>query len=117
MPKKSSNSSSSRCSFCDKPQEWVTRLIAGPNVFICNECVALCEQIIAEESPSSQASTPNKPPQHARRPDLPTYLCSFCGKNQDQVARLIAGPNRVYVCDKCIVLCREILNEQPGSSQ
>ena len=31
-----------------------------------------------------------------------TYLCSFCGKNQDQVLRLIAGPRGVYVCDECI---------------
>ncbi len=31
-----------------------------------------------------------------------TYLCSFCGKNQDQVQRLIAGPEMVYVCDECV---------------
>lgn len=31
-----------------------------------------------------------------------TYLCSFCGKNQDQVQHLIAGPKMVYVCDECI---------------
>lgn len=39
-----------RCSFCGKPQEKVKRLIAGPGaVFICNECVALCQEIIDEE--------------------------------------------------------------------
>lgn len=31
-----------------------------------------------------------------------TYLCSFCGKNQDEVARLIAGPGGVYICDECV---------------
>lgn len=31
-----------------------------------------------------------------------TYLCSFCGKNQAQVLRLVAGPRGVYVCDECI---------------
>lgn len=31
-----------------------------------------------------------------------TYNCSFCGKHQDQVQRLIAGPGSVYVCDECI---------------
>lgn len=31
-----------------------------------------------------------------------TYICSFCGKDQDQVRRLIAGPGGVYVCDECI---------------
>ena len=40
------------CSFCNKPQAQVKRLIAGPDqVFICDECVTLCEQIISEENP------------------------------------------------------------------
>jgi len=37
--------------------------------------------------------------------------CSFCGKSQDQVKRLIAGPN-VYICDECIELCQEIISEE-----
>lgn len=40
-----------------------------------------------------------------------TLKCSFCGKTQDQVKRLIAGPN-VYICDECIELCNEILEEE-----
>lgn len=40
--------------------------------------------------------------------------CSFCGKSQDQVRRLVAGPN-VYICDECIELCNEILVEEVGS--
>ena len=40
------------CSFCGKPQESVKRLIAGPSkIFICNECVGRCEQIIADDQP------------------------------------------------------------------
>ncbi|MGM0396080.1 MAG: ATP-dependent Clp protease ATP-binding subunit ClpX [Bacillota bacterium] len=38
-----------RCSFCGKPQDQVKRLIAGPNVYICNECIELCQEIIDEE--------------------------------------------------------------------
>lgn len=38
-----------RCSFCGKPQDQVRRLIAGPNVYICNECIELCQEIIEEE--------------------------------------------------------------------
>jgi len=38
-----------RCSFCGKPQEEVKKLIAGPSVFICDECVELCREIISEE--------------------------------------------------------------------
>ncbi len=37
--------------------------------------------------------------------------CSFCGKNQEQVRRLIAGPN-VYICDECVELCDEIIQEE-----
>lgn len=40
-----------------------------------------------------------------------TLKCSFCGKSQEQVKRLIAGPN-VYICDECIELCNEILEEE-----
>lgn len=37
------------CSFCGKPQDQVRRLVAGPGVYICDECIALCEDIIREE--------------------------------------------------------------------
>ena len=45
-----------------------------------------------------------------------TYNCSFCGKNQDQVRRLIAGPGAVYICDECVELCREIIQEDSSGS-
>ena len=38
-----------RCSFCGKTQDQVKRLVAGPNVFICNECIELCEEILGDE--------------------------------------------------------------------
>ena len=37
------------CSFCGKGQKEVKKLIAGPNVYICDECIQLCNDIIAEE--------------------------------------------------------------------
>ena len=37
--------------------------------------------------------------------------CSFCGKSQDQVKKLIAGPG-VYICDECVELCNEIIDEE-----
>jgi ATP-dependent Clp protease ATP-binding subunit ClpX len=37
--------------------------------------------------------------------------CSFCGKSQRQVRKLIAGPG-VYICDECIELCNEIIDEE-----
>jgi ATP-dependent Clp protease ATP-binding subunit ClpX len=42
-----------RCSFCGKHQRQVNKLIAGPGVYICNECVDLCVDIIAQERPKA----------------------------------------------------------------
>lgn len=47
----------------------------------------------------------------SRFDDRKQLKCSFCGKSQDQVKRLIAGPN-VYICDECIELCQEIIQEE-----
>ncbi len=43
-------------------------------------------------------------------------LCSFCGKSQDEVRKLIAGPS-VYICDECIQLCNEIIAEEYGDEK
>ncbi len=40
------------------------------------------------------------------------YRCSFCGKNQEQVHRLIAGPGGVYICDECVELCQQIISDE-----
>src|SRR5690554_2221966 len=42
--------------------------------------------------------------------------CSFCGKTQEQVRKLVAGPG-VYICDECIDLCAEIVEEELGIDQ
>ena len=44
------------------------------------------------------------------------YRCSFCNKGQEEVRRLIAGPNSVYICDECVQLCREIIEEEEPNS-
>ena len=38
--------------------------------------------------------------------------CSFCGKAQDQVRKLIAGPNGIYICDECVDICADIIEEE-----
>jgi ATP-dependent Clp protease ATP-binding subunit ClpX len=40
------------------------------------------------------------------------YLCSFCGRGQDEVQRLIAGPGTVFICDECVALCSAIIAEE-----
>ena len=50
MPKKSSETEVLKCSFCNKDQNNVKKLIAGPTVFICDECVEVCNDIIADDN-------------------------------------------------------------------
>ena len=46
------------------------------------------------------------------------YQCSFCGKSQNQVQRLIAGPDRAFICNECVALCSQIISEEsPNTSQ
>ena len=49
MSRSTTNGSSLRCSFCSKSQSEVRKLIAGPNVYICDECIEICTDIIDEE--------------------------------------------------------------------
>ena len=48
----------------------------------------------------------------AGRKNEEVVRCSFCGKTQSQVRRLIAGPNGAYICDECIEVCAEIIDEE-----
>ena len=50
---------------------------------------------------------------HNLEDDKELIRCSFCGKTQDQVRKIVAGPN-VYICDECINLCHEIVLEELG---
>ena len=47
-----------KCSFCGKPQEIVKKLIAGPGVYICDECIALCQDVLDEEIYDNEDNVP-----------------------------------------------------------
>jgi ATP-dependent Clp protease ATP-binding subunit ClpX len=62
MTEKKDHTTPLKCSFCGKGQEEVKKLIAGPSVYICNECVDLCNEIIAEEwEETKEAKVPRLP--------------------------------------------------------
>jgi ATP-dependent Clp protease ATP-binding subunit ClpX len=48
--------------------------------------------------------------------DNQKLTCSFCGKNQEDVKKLIAGPS-VYICDECVDLCNDIIEEEIKADQ
>ena len=63
------NKKSIRCSFCGKHQDQVSRIIAGPGAYICNECVALCNSILDDgeyDGPPDRRGHPRGDP-HPRR--------------------------------------------------
>ena len=64
MPKKDSGDEVLRCSFCNKDQNDVRKLIAGPTVFICDECVEVCNDIIADDN---RCSSSRRTPTRSRR--------------------------------------------------
>ncbi len=56
MTKKAGETDILRCSFCNKDQNDVRKLIAGPTVFICDECVEVCNDIIADDNKFDKAA-------------------------------------------------------------
>ncbi|MEO7761571.1 MAG: ATP-dependent Clp protease ATP-binding subunit ClpX [Betaproteobacteria bacterium] len=76
------------CSFCGKSQHEVRKLIAGPSVFICDECIELCNDIIKEEGDAAGAGQPAKdklPTPHEIRSILDQYVIG-----QDKAKRILA---------------------------
>jgi ATP-dependent Clp protease ATP-binding subunit ClpX len=83
---KSDNSKLLYCSFCGKSQHEVRKLIAGPNVFICDECVELCNDIIREEMEDKTPVTGSKLPKpHEIKQVLSEYVIG-----QEQAKKVLA---------------------------
>ena len=71
------------CSFCTKSQFEVVKLVAGPGVFICNECVDLCDQIIAEEAKREASCTDDVA--RSAEADTPPPLRPWDGLSDDDL--------------------------------
>ena len=83
------------CSFCGKSQHEVRKLIAGPSVFVCDECVELCNDIIREEMQEKSAGGGSKLPKPQEIKDVLAYLRVLVNP-ADEVAvlRIINTPPR-----------------------
>ena len=79
------------CSFCGKSQHEVRKLIAGPSVFICDECVELCNDIIQEEIEESSSPTQSThlPTPHEIHNILDEYVIG-----QKKAKRILSDKNR-----------------------
>ena len=89
-----------RCSFCGKRQEQVNRIIAGPNVYICNECVSLCNGIIQDELSPAHAPSLELPDTLPTPQEIKTYMDRYIiGQEQAKIALAVAVYNhykRIY---------------------
>lgn len=79
------------CSFCGKKQAECKKLIAGPGVFICDECTDLCNEIIGEES-SGKAPTPLERPERTEAQEIERMVGLHSSK--EQVDREVAAAVR-----------------------
>jgi ClpX C4-type zinc finger len=102
------------CTFCGKNQKQVTKLIAGPSVYICDGCVDLAKVVLSDGQPVSTEIAELT----AGPVDEPRTQCSFCGKRRDQVAGLVVGSVQTErkapaaICTECLDLCVEIVAEE-----
>ena len=90
-----------RCSFCDKKQEQVGRIIAGPNVYICNECVELCSSILHDEMHNGLNEQQLELPDTLPTPQqIKTYMDHYIiGQDDAKIALSVAVYNhykRIY---------------------
>jgi hypothetical protein len=97
-----------KCSFCGKRQEQVMKLIAGPGVYICNECVNKADEVVATGKADATPLSAMKPVGDDQ--DGSRVKCSFCGKRRHQASGL-AITGRVAICTECLSLCHEIIAE------
>jgi len=90
------------CSFCGQNQKQVRKLIAGPDVYICDRCISGALAVTAE--PGRTVSTPIATIRQARD-EAGAGPCSFCGKPRRQVAAM-ASAGDARICGECLGLCR-----------
>ena len=89
-----------RCSFCGKRQEQVNRIIAGPNVAICNECVELCAGILRDDMSVAQSPSFELPDTLPTPQEIKNYMDHYIiGQDNAKIALSVAVYNhykRIY---------------------
>lgn len=89
------------CSFCNKSQRDVRRLIAGPNVYICDECVDICLDILAEERKDRREASASKEAEGQRSwARSNASFCALC-RLPVTVAEAIVVEGRGLICKGC----------------
>ena len=91
------------CSFCNKDQSEVGMLVAGPGVYICNECIDLCNQIIAEELDTKRAGASNATRSSKSR--VPPPIKAWDGlSDEDLLAEMVRAHAAHQNVDRAVAL-------------
>jgi hypothetical protein len=90
------------CSFCGKSRDEVRKVIAGPTVYICDECIDLCNDIIAEECDQEDALGGEVSPVASL--DVPRS-CRVCRLPKPTI-EVMSVPEVGFVCQRCIAAIR-----------
>ena len=93
-----------RCSFCGKTQAQVQRILSGPNVYICNECVALCSTLLQENMYETEEPEDSEVPERLPTPkEIKEYMDGYIiGQDEAKIALSVAVYNhykRIYFGD------------------
>ena len=89
MPKSDDNGTI-KCSFCGKPQSQVNRLVAGPGVYICDECIQVCQEILKENYPEEHAENAAETPVRLPKPKEITAILDEYVIEQDAAKKALA---------------------------
>lgn len=90
------------CTWCDRPASEVSKLIAGPDVYICDGCIAAAERVAAG-APAEGGALKRTKARTAGR-------CAFCGERPSETRTVVLGP--ANVCQACLRICREIVDSR-----
>ena len=97
VPGFSDEGSAASCSFCSKAESEVVKLIAGPSVHICDECVVLCDDILTKENGNKTEKTKRSP----KVDPSAERLCGICMEPRE-TDELIFLPHAAYMCAGCL---------------
>ena len=101
------------CSFCGKSQHEVKLLIAGPTVFICNECVEVCMDELAKKAIELQWIKTNAPPKEPQ-PIPMILICPSCGGRHIDEGEFATKVHHTHACQHCGIVWRPAIGPTVG---